>query len=466
MSARGVRIVVGEGPSTRKGLLRFVLDGEGYDVVAEASTIADLARLMATHRPDVVVLDDGIGASAVGMINEMSPNTKVVLVWPGAVMPVGGAVRVEPLRVLQDLGPAIALLTGQPGIAASRGAALLDRATHDPATLNAMLLGGMPEVDEAIIEDRDPAPVVILPLTPTVDHSDLILNVPEAETDDEGAGVAGAAAKAAGLTAAAAALTSAPAAAAEGPAGAAAATSLAARRSAIGAQSALNRRLGNLALGGAAVASALVLALALGGARVPISGVSGAATDFSPSPIETNTPGTNTSFVPPAGQTPPAEQTDPRGENTSAPLPGVTLVSNESPEPKGPPDVVIDPGDLGPGDGDEVPPQGNDEGDDHSGEDSGDHDRGGGNDDVDNGGGAGDDDGSEDHDSGGGNDRDGDDHDNGGGNDDEDNPAHGDGGGKGNGGGNDGERGGDDERGTPDESGGSDQNAGSEVGDD
>ena len=90
MSARGVRIVVGEGPSERKGLLRFVVDGEGYDVVAEASTTAELARLMATYRPDVVVLDDGIGATAVGMINEMSPNTKVVLVWPGAVMPVGG----------------------------------------------------------------------------------------------------------------------------------------------------------------------------------------------------------------------------------------------------------------------------------------------------------------------------------------------------------------------------------------
>ncbi|CAN5688992.1 hypothetical protein BH18ACT17_BH18ACT17_10080 [soil metagenome] len=69
MSARGVRIVVGEGPSTRRGLLRFVLDGEGYDVVAEAATTAELARLMATHRPAVVVLDDDIGATAVGMIN-------------------------------------------------------------------------------------------------------------------------------------------------------------------------------------------------------------------------------------------------------------------------------------------------------------------------------------------------------------------------------------------------------------
>nr|MBA3765345.1 hypothetical protein [Actinomycetota bacterium] len=187
MSARGVRIVVGEGPSTRRGLLRFVLDGEGYDVVAEASTTAALARLMAVHRPDVVVLDDGIGATTVGMINEMSPNTKVVLVWPGAVMPIGGAARVEPARVLQDLGPTIARLTGQPGAAAGRGAALLDRAIHEPFMLDAMLSDGLSAIDGPIIEDREPAPVVILPLTPTIDHSELILNVPDAETgaDDE-----------------------------------------------------------------------------------------------------------------------------------------------------------------------------------------------------------------------------------------------------------------------------------------
>ena len=199
MSARGVRIVVGEGPSTRKGLLRFVVDGEGYDVVAEASTTAELARLMATHRPDVVVLDDGIGATAVGMINEMSPNTKVVLVWPGAVMPIGGAARVEPARVLQDLGPTIERLTGQQSATtAGRGPALIESATSDPDMLNAMLLGGMATSGEAIIEDREPAPVVILPLTPTIDHDELILNVPDAEPDDEHVGAGAAAGVVAG----------------------------------------------------------------------------------------------------------------------------------------------------------------------------------------------------------------------------------------------------------------------------
>ena len=111
-----------------------------------------------------------------------------------------------------------------------------------------------------IIEDREPAPVVILPLTPTIDHDELILNVPDAEPDDEHAGAGAATGVVAGAAGAAAIAGSMPAAAADG--GGAAVTSLAARGSAVGAQSALNRRLGNLALGGAAVASALVLALA------------------------------------------------------------------------------------------------------------------------------------------------------------------------------------------------------------
>jgi hypothetical protein len=270
MSSRGVRIVVGEGPSSRKGLLRFVLDGEGFDVVAEAATTAELARLMATHRPDVVVLDDGIGATAVGMINEMSPNTKVVLVWPGAVVPIGGAARVEPARVLQDLGATVERLTGQPAATASeRGAALLESAVNDPDMLDAMLLGSA-SLDDLIIEDREPAPVVILPLSPTIDHGELILNVPDA--DDDALGVA--AASAGGATAAAAGAEVIP---------------LAAGGPRTSAQSALNRRLGNSALAGAAVASALVLALALSGPVLgPISGdFIGAAPSDPPTSVQT-----------------------------------------------------------------------------------------------------------------------------------------------------------------------------------
>jgi len=433
MSARGVRIVVGEGPSTRKGLLRFVVDGEGYDVVAEASTTAELARLMATHRPDVVVLDDGIGATAVGMINEMSPNTKVVLVWPGAVMPVGGAARVEPARVLQDLGPTIERLTGQQSATnAGRGSALIDSATNDPDMLKAMLLGGMATSGEAIIEDREPAPVVILPLTPTIDHDELILNVPDAESDDEHAGASAAAGAVAGVAGAAALAGSVPAAASESAGTGAAVTSIAARGGAVGAQSALNRRLGNLALSGAAVASAIVLALALGGTRVSPDDIRGQV--FTP-PITSPGPGSDgtTGSDEEPGDGGNGDGNDDRGgDGGNGTLggdlgrtgsPSVTLGGTQTPEPPGPPDVGIDPGDIGPGG--EGDGGGGDDGgggggggsgiddggggDDHSGGDAGGEDR------SDGGGG--------DHDKGGGNDGDGDDHDNGGGNDDPDNPG-------------------------------------------
>ena len=85
MGEQRVRVMVGEGQTTRKGLLRFVLENEGYDVVAEATSTLELAQRLVIHRPDVVVVDDGIDASAVGMMREVLPSAKVVLVWPRGV---------------------------------------------------------------------------------------------------------------------------------------------------------------------------------------------------------------------------------------------------------------------------------------------------------------------------------------------------------------------------------------------
>jgi hypothetical protein len=320
MSQQRVRIVVGEGRSSRQGLLRYVLDGEGYDVVADAVNPAELARVLAVHKPDVVVLDDGIGATAVGMVHEMVPGAKVVLVWPGAVVPIGGAAQVEPSQVLQDLGPAIARLTGAAGATvAGEGAAVVERAKKDPSALRRMLRSvdrsrsrkDLPSEDdlgaagagEAIIEDREPAPVVILPLTAAVGADELVLHVPEAvdgsaappgtepkadvtsseeaeEEDDRSRAAVVALGTAAGVAATVATAGSA-AAAEAGPGSEALAAAGAetgdASLATVGAQSALNRRLGNMALAGAAAAAALVLALALGGAKVPIAGVSGQA---------------------------------------------------------------------------------------------------------------------------------------------------------------------------------------------
>src|ERR671924_1896361 len=94
--SRRIRVVVGEGRTAQQGLLRFVLEGEGIDVVGEAKSTASLASTIADEQPDVVVLDDGIGVMAVSMVREIVPDTKIVLVWPSAVVPIGGGARGGP----------------------------------------------------------------------------------------------------------------------------------------------------------------------------------------------------------------------------------------------------------------------------------------------------------------------------------------------------------------------------------
>jgi hypothetical protein len=121
MSQVRVTIVVAEGSLTRKGLLGFVLRGEGYDVVDEAETPADLGRALALHHPDVVVIDDGIGATAVAMTRQMAPAAKIVLVWPEDVVPIGGDTHVPPSAALRELGSAIERLTGVPSATGVRG---------------------------------------------------------------------------------------------------------------------------------------------------------------------------------------------------------------------------------------------------------------------------------------------------------------------------------------------------------
>ena len=113
MGEQRVRVMVGEGQTSRKGLLRFVLENEGFDVVAEASSTLELAQGLVIHRPDVVVLDDGIDASAVGMMREVLPAAKVILVWPKGVTAVGADARLEPAEVMTSLGSTVARVAGR-----------------------------------------------------------------------------------------------------------------------------------------------------------------------------------------------------------------------------------------------------------------------------------------------------------------------------------------------------------------
>jgi hypothetical protein len=112
MGEQRIRVIVGEGHASRKGLLRFVLENEGYEVVAEATSTLELAQRLVIHRPDVVVLDDGIDASAVGMMREVLPSAKVILVWPRGVAAMGVEARLEPSEVMTSLGSTVARVMG------------------------------------------------------------------------------------------------------------------------------------------------------------------------------------------------------------------------------------------------------------------------------------------------------------------------------------------------------------------
>ena len=121
---RRVGVVVGEGHPVRRGLLRFVLEGEGFLVLADASTAVELVQALAVHRPEAVILDDAIGSTAVVLTREMCPDAKIVLVWPSDLSPINGDATVDPTQVLRELGPAVeracGLLDAEPEPAAVR----------------------------------------------------------------------------------------------------------------------------------------------------------------------------------------------------------------------------------------------------------------------------------------------------------------------------------------------------------
>ena len=155
VTANAVRVVVGEGHPARKGLLRFVLEGDGYDVVGSATSSSELARMIADTQPDVVVLDDGIGATAVQMSREIAPAAKIVLVWPGAVVPIGGDARVEPSQVLRQLGTTVAQVALPIAtVSTLQQPEWVERVRKDPATLRDMLAakGGMPRTRPSVTE--------------------------------------------------------------------------------------------------------------------------------------------------------------------------------------------------------------------------------------------------------------------------------------------------------------------------
>jgi len=101
-----VRVVVGEAEPCN-GALRFVLDGEGFDVVGEGSTPAELERILPDTQPAVVVLSADISARAVLTVRKRAPSAKIIVVWPTGVSAAIADDRVEPSRIYDELGHAV-----------------------------------------------------------------------------------------------------------------------------------------------------------------------------------------------------------------------------------------------------------------------------------------------------------------------------------------------------------------------
>ena len=102
--SRAVQVVLGEG---EPGILRFVLEAEGFQVVGQARGEAELRRVLDATHPSVIVLDAGISASAAVDARSRSLGAQLVVVWPSGVRASVADDRVDPAAVLDDLGAAV-----------------------------------------------------------------------------------------------------------------------------------------------------------------------------------------------------------------------------------------------------------------------------------------------------------------------------------------------------------------------
>jgi len=82
-SAGPLRVVIAGAIPLDRGLVRFILQEEGFEVVGETSGGAEAARLVAEHRPDAIVLYGSLtveaGSHVIRRIRTISPWTKIVL---------------------------------------------------------------------------------------------------------------------------------------------------------------------------------------------------------------------------------------------------------------------------------------------------------------------------------------------------------------------------------------------------
>ncbi|HJQ71917.1 MAG TPA: hypothetical protein VJ887_00735, partial [Actinomycetota bacterium] len=103
---RRVQVVLGEAERA-DGLLRFVLEAEGFDLIGMASNEEELSRVLRGAKPSVLVLDGGISAAAALDARQRIDGAALVVVWPDGVSAVLAEERVEPHMVIEDLGDAV-----------------------------------------------------------------------------------------------------------------------------------------------------------------------------------------------------------------------------------------------------------------------------------------------------------------------------------------------------------------------
>lgn len=103
---RRIQVVVGEAEPD-PGWLRFVLEGEGFDVVGVAANDEELDRVIRGSRPSVIVIDGEISAPAALRAKERAEDAALVVVWPEGVVAAIADECVRPAAVVDRLGEAV-----------------------------------------------------------------------------------------------------------------------------------------------------------------------------------------------------------------------------------------------------------------------------------------------------------------------------------------------------------------------
>ena len=101
---RAVQVVLGEG---EPGILRLILEAQGFDVVGHARDDEELRLIVGLTHPTVIVLDAGISALALVDTQIRSDYVPIVVVWPKDAYTPAAEERVEPTTAFLELGNAV-----------------------------------------------------------------------------------------------------------------------------------------------------------------------------------------------------------------------------------------------------------------------------------------------------------------------------------------------------------------------